>query len=169
VPPTFETVYASCHRDVYALCRYLVGNAADAQDAAQDTFLAVAGALPAFRSEASISTWVHRIAIRCALKVRARSRRAPEPLPIDELTASGDDPRRRNEQATQLAHAMAQLSFEQRTVISLFAIDGLTHAEIAEVLGVPEGTVWSRLHTARKRLAALLSPPDATAADRAAS
>jgi len=156
VPPTFDTVYAATQRDVYALCRHLVGNAADAQDAAQETFLAVAGALPGFRGEASVKTWVHRIAIRCALKIRAKSRRAPEPLPAAELPGERD-PRVDSERSWALARAMAELSFEQRAVISLFAIEGLTHAEIAEVLGVPEGTVWSRLHAARKRLAALLT------------
>ncbi len=156
---SFDQVYAECHRAVYALCRNLIGNAADAQDAAQETFLAVAGALPGFRGESSVKTWVHRIAIRCALRVRAKSKRA-EASELDEERAPGGDPRGRQEQGAQLARAMAELPFEHRTVISLFAIEGLTHAEIAEVLGIPEGTVWSRLHTARKKLAALLAPSD---------
>lgn len=161
--PTFDSVYETCQRDVFALCRHLVGNAADAQDATQETFLAVARALPAFRGEASVKTWVHRIAIRCALQVRARSRRAPEPLPLENLPTASTDPRGPREHASELARAMGELTFEQRTVISLFALDGLTHAEIADVLGVPEGTVWSRLHTARKRLAGLLAPASAIA------
>jgi RNA polymerase sigma-70 factor, ECF subfamily len=56
----------------------------------------------------------------------------------------------------RLERAMNALSFEHRTVIALFAIDGFTHPEIAATLGVSEGTVWSRLHTAKKRLAAAL-------------
>jgi RNA polymerase sigma-70 factor, ECF subfamily len=58
--------------------------------------------------------------------------------------------------ARRLAAALARLPAEQRAVLSLFALDGLGHREIAEILGVPEGTVWSRLHGARKRLAAEL-------------
>ena len=52
--------------------------------------------------------------------------------------------------------ALASLGAEHRAVLSLFAVEGLRHAEIAEVLGIPEGTVWSRLHIARKLLAAAL-------------
>ena len=54
--------------------------------------------------------------------------------------------------AAKVLRAMARLPTEQRAVLSLFALEGLKHKEIAEVLGVPEGTVWSRLHAARKRL-----------------
>jgi len=56
-----------------------------------------------------------------------------------------------------VARAMTTLSSEHRVVLSLFAIAGLTHAEIAETLGVPEGTVWSRLHHAKRKLGELLS------------
>jgi len=55
-----------------------------------------------------------------------------------------------------MARAIASLSFEHRLVLSLFAVAGLTHAEIAEALGVPEGTVWSRLHHAKRKLADLI-------------
>jgi RNA polymerase sigma-70 factor (ECF subfamily) len=47
---------------------------------------------------------------------------------------------------------MDRLSVEHRTVLSLFAVEELSHKEIADILGVPEGTVWSRLNSARKRL-----------------
>jgi RNA polymerase sigma-70 factor (ECF subfamily) len=57
----------------------------------------------------------------------------------------------------RLQRALDALSFEHRTVIALFAIEGLTHPEIAATLGVAEGTVWSRLHTGRKRIAAALA------------
>lgn len=156
--PTFEEVYAECHREVYALCRHLVGNSSDAQDAAQETFLAVASALPRFRGDSSVKTWVHRIGIRCALKVRSRSRRSFEPMETVAAPSTGpaDNPAEARERNQRLARAMERLSFDHRLVISLFAIDGLSHAEIAEDLGVPEGTIWSRLHTAKKQLAAAL-------------
>ena len=56
-----------------------------------------------------------------------------------------------------MARALSSLSFEHRLVLSLFAVAGLTHAEIAETLGVPEGTVWSRLHHAKRKLCELLA------------
>jgi RNA polymerase sigma-70 factor (ECF subfamily) len=155
-PPPFEHVYAECHRQVYALCRNVLGNRADAEDGMQETFLAVARALPKFRNDSSVTTWVHRIAIRCAMR-RAASRRPFEPLDIDPPDDAVDDPVATRDSSARMARAMASLSLDHRLVISLFAIDGLTHAEIAEDLGVPEGTVWSRLHTAKKKLAAALS------------
>jgi RNA polymerase sigma-70 factor (ECF subfamily) len=66
------------------------------------------------------------------------------------------DPALRRERGSQVAAALARLSAEHRTVIALFSLDGLSHREIAETLGIPEGTVWSRLHLARKKLAAEL-------------
>lgn len=60
------------------------------------------------------------------------------------------------QEAERLHRAMQTLSADHRAVLSLFALDGLSHARIAEVLGIPEGTVWSRLHLARKRLRAAL-------------
>jgi RNA polymerase sigma-70 factor (ECF subfamily) len=152
-PPSFDEVYQDCHRQVFALCRHVLGNATDAEDALQETFLAVAGALPRFRGESSVRTWVHRIAIRVAIKLRAR-----RPL-HDELDANaGHDPSAQRADADAVARAMATLSFEHRLVLSLFAVAGLTHGEIADALGLPEGTVWSRLHHAKKNLAAALDP-----------
>lgn len=156
--PSFEEVYTACHRSVYALCRNLVGNRADAQDAVQETFLAVALALPRFRGDASITTWVHRIAVRTAVKVRARHRRPSEPLELDPPASAASNPAVVRDTRERLARAMDALSFDHRLVISLFAIEGLTHAEIAAAVGVPEGTIWSRLHAAKKQRAAALGP-----------
>jgi RNA polymerase sigma-70 factor (ECF subfamily) len=153
---SFDDVYAAHHGQVYTLCRQVVGNRADAQDALQDTFIAVALGLPKFRGESSVRTWVHRIAISAALKVRTRSRRAPEPVEIEVTAPSVPNPGVTRDTRERLARAMDALPFEHRIVIALFAIEGLTHPEIAATLGVPEGTVWSRLHTAKKRLAATL-------------
>jgi RNA polymerase sigma-70 factor (ECF subfamily) len=67
---------------------------------------------------------------------------------------------------------LASLSLEHATMLSLFAAEGLSHSEIAEILGIPEGTVWSRLHTARRKLAEQLAEdgtrwgPPATGAAR---
>jgi RNA polymerase sigma-70 factor (ECF subfamily) len=149
----FDQVYADCHRHVHALCLNLLGNRADAEDAFQETFIAVARALPSFRGESSVTTWVHRIAIRVALKLRARR---PVAVELDDATPASN-PRADHAETDAMSRALASLSFEHRLVMSLFAVAGLTHAEIAETLGVPEGTVWSRLHHAKKQLGALLA------------
>lgn len=151
VASTFEQVYADCHRKVQALCLHLLGNSADAQDAFQDTFLAVARALPTFRCESSASTWVHRIAIRTSLKLRNKRRST------DEMPDTGVDPRPGQIVSDRVTRAMGRLSFEHRVVLALFGVAGMTHAEIAEALGIPEGTVWSRLHNAKQQLGAYLA------------
>lgn len=149
--PSFDTVFAETHGRVLGLCLHLTGNLADAEDAAQETYLAVTKALAKFRREARVSTWVYRIAIRSALRVKAR-RPAVEPLDM-EPASEPRNPALDRERSRQLRRALSRLSFEHRTVLALFSLDGLSHREIAGTLGIPEGTVWSRLHLARKKLA----------------
>jgi RNA polymerase sigma-70 factor (ECF subfamily) len=151
------------HAPVFRLCLHLTGNRADAEDALQETLLALHRALPGFRAESQLSTWVYRITLRVALHVRARQPRDTSPLeeeaqalrfpdgsvPPDRLAAA-------RQESTRLLQAMSRLSAEHRAVLSLFALEGLSHAQIASVLGIPEGTVWSRLHLARKKLMAAM-------------
>jgi RNA polymerase sigma-70 factor (ECF subfamily) len=141
---------------VLALCVHILGSRDDALDALQDTFVSVFRGLDAFRAEAKLSTWIYQIALREALRHKAR-RRPSEPLDDALVAPDGGDPALRREQRERLARALDRLSAEHRTVLSLFALDGLSHREVADVLGVPEGTIWSRLHAARKRLAAELA------------
>ncbi len=152
-------LYAALRAPIFSLCLHLTQDRADAEDALQDTFLAVHRALKDFRGEAELKTWVYRIAIRSALARRARSRRHAG----EELSPATEDPHPGVEasvaarlEAERLRDAMGRLSAEHRAVLSLFALDGLSHREIAEVLGIKEGTVWSRLHLARKKLGELL-------------
>jgi len=135
-------------RRLLALCLHLCGNAADAEDALQETLLALHVAR--FRGESSVETFAYRIALRIALRIKARRRLAGQPS--GEPAGSGAGPIEAAADAAKVLRAMARLPTEQRAVLSLFALEGLKHKEIAEVLGVPEGTVWSRLHAARKRL-----------------
>jgi len=155
----FDELFVALREQVFAVCFHVTGNAADADDALQETFLAVHAGLAKFRGESRLSTWVHRIAISAAIRVRARRRPAADVHEVDP-PARGADPVLASELATRIAAAMERLSAEHRVVISLFAVDELSHAQIAEILGVPEGTVWSRLHAARKRLAAELGDGD---------
>jgi RNA polymerase sigma-70 factor (ECF subfamily) len=140
---------AALSRRVLVLCLHLCGNAADAEDALQETLLALHVAR--FRGESSVETFAYRVALRIALRIKSRRRRqAGEPS--GEPAASGAGAIEAAADAAKVLRAMARLPTEQRAVLSLFALEGLKHKEIAEVLGVPEGTVWSRLHAARKRL-----------------
>jgi len=155
-------LYEELSGKLYALCYGITRDASDAQDAVQETFLSIQRALPQFRGDAQLTTWAYRIAVRAAVSVKARRTRhsgdavdleAADPRPGLEETVEARERQRR------LDAAMRTLSLEHRTVLSLFAVEGLTHPQIASVLGIPEGTAWSRLHLARKRLAAALEAP----------
>lgn len=150
-----QELFRAYRAPLLALCVNITGSRTDAEDALQEVFLAAHRALPRFRGEARLSTWLWRIAVRAALAARTRPERAESELP--ELP--GPPPERAlqaRDEARRVAAAMARLTAEHRVVLSLFAVDGLRHADIAAVLGVAEGTVWSRLHEARRALAALL-------------
>jgi RNA polymerase sigma-70 factor (ECF subfamily) len=158
----FAEVYQALRTSVFALCLHITGRKPEAEDALQDCFVAVHRGLAGFRGEARLATWAYRIAVRSALAVRARrgparaleettSYEASDGSPGPEALASS------RQELARLRAAFDQLSSEHQLVLSLFAVDGLGHVEIAEVLGVPTGTVWSRLHLARKRLNALLA------------
>ena len=144
-------VFRTFRGPVLGLCLHLTGRLADAEDVVQEVFLSVHRALPLFRGESRLSTWIYRIAIRASLEHRAR-RRPAEPLDPELPGPSNEEELVARDRARRLLVAMGRLSAEHRTVLSLFAVDGLSHKEIADILGVPEGTVWSRLNGARKHL-----------------
>lgn len=153
----FAEIYAAFCEPVHGLCRSLCAPA-DADDALQETFCAVLAGLGRFRGESSLSTWIYRIAIRSAVRVRARSRRHAPVEPARERAApAAADPLVAREEHEGIDAALARLSLEHRLVLALFAVEGLPQAEIARILGVAEGTVWSRLCRARKRLATELA------------
>ena len=146
----FEELFEALEGDVRSLCRHVAGS--DGEDALQETFLAVHTALPRFRGEARLTTWVWRIAMRTALRERAkRARKRTASLPRDVETRRSD-PARAVAEADRVAAAMAKLSAEQRALLALAALEDARGEDIAAALGVPLGTVWSRIHSARKKL-----------------
>jgi RNA polymerase sigma-70 factor (ECF subfamily) len=152
----FDTLFRALRLPVLELCLHVAGRRSDAEDGLQETFLAVYRALPAFRGESGLATWVFRIALRAALQLRARRRDHAE---VDSETPSPGDGEVAllvREEARRVQSALGELSAEHRSVLALFALEGLRHAAIAEILGIPEGTVWSRLHVARARLREIL-------------
>ena len=148
---TLEDVVREWHPFVLRTALALAGNVHDAEDIAQEALLAIARGMGGFRGDASLKTWVYRVALRCGVRWLARNRRpgvtgTPEPeAPPDGLPL-------------ELVQAIGRLPLASRTVLLLVAVEGLSHREAAAVLGVPEGTVASRLHQARRRRALLDGP-----------
>jgi RNA polymerase sigma-70 factor, ECF subfamily len=141
------------------LFHQLHGDPSLVEEALQDTFLAVWRAAATFRGEASVATWLFRIAQRCAGRA-ARAIATPTSGMVLSLAEIGEDARdaalagHEEHTLTRLAlhEALRRLSEKQRDVLLLVFVQGFTQDEAAEILGIPVGTVKSRLHAARALL-----------------
>jgi RNA polymerase sigma-70 factor, ECF subfamily len=125
------------------------------EDAAQDVFVAVYRGLRQFRGEAQLSTWIYRIAARHAshLGRRRRVRSFLSILPWHETEPEPQpDPAEKASELRLLDRLLDKLSPKKRMVLVLFEIEGLGVNEIANVMGCPANTVWSRLRHARAEL-----------------
>jgi RNA polymerase sigma-70 factor, ECF subfamily len=135
---------------VYRVALRMLGSEADAQDAAQETFVRAWRALPRFRGDSATSTWLYRIVTRRSLDVLA-ARRPSESLEAAPAPA-GTDPAEAAEQHERLravARAVAALPPEQRAALVLREFEGLPYDQIAEVLDTTVPTVKGRIHRAR--------------------
>ncbi|HKW42279.1 MAG TPA: RNA polymerase sigma factor [Gemmatimonadales bacterium] len=148
--------YAAVARRV---ARAVLGNAEDADDAAQDAMLSALLKLDQYDPRRPFGPWLLRIVANAATdRRRRRTVRRVEPLDPG-LTAGGPRPdttAERRALAERLRQALAELPARRRLAVVLFDVEGYSHAEIAEILKIPEGTVRSEVFHARRRLRALL-------------
>jgi len=132
----------------------------DAYDAAQDAFLAALVKLDQYDPRRPFGPWLMRIVANAATdRRRRRTVRQVEPL-APELTGGGPRPDREAEQSAlgdRLRAALAELPERRRIAVVLFDVEGYSHSEIAQILGIPEGTVRSEVFHARRRLRELLA------------
>jgi len=138
----------------------LLGDPSRAEDALQETFLAVWRYGDRFRGEGSLRGWILRIAAnlsrRVLLRERARQQRIRPPSPPGPVREGPPEPATEllaQERAEAVRDALARLPAEQRMAVSVSALGGLSTEEIAAILGCPPGTVWSRVHHAKRKLA----------------
>jgi len=161
-PAAVGAVYDQHHRAVRAFASRLVGDAAAAEDLLHEVFVALPRAIRGYRFESSLRTFLISIAVNHARHhVRAASRRrsAMGRLAL-EPEGNSQDPeqvQRRKELASLLTRALDTLPLEQRVAFVLCEVEERTSREVAEITGVPEGTVRTRLHHAKKKLREELS------------
>lgn len=141
--------------------RLVLGNDQDADDAAQDGFLAAWRAIDRYDRSRPFRPWLMRIVVNAARDLRRRQtvRRTEELSPV--LAAGSASPERETERALlreRLAGALGELPERQRLAVTMFDAEGFAHSEIAEVLGIPEGTVRSDVFHARRALRTALAP-----------
>lgn len=169
----FRVLVERYQRKVFSIAYGMVHNREDAMDLAQDSFLKAYHNLERFEGTSSFYTWLYRIVVNvCIDHIRRHKKRhtvdyddkvlrdgavegdeniLPSPLGVDPAKAYG-----RRELLEQIGRALEELSPIHKEAILLREIEGLSYAEMADVMGVSKGTVMSRLHHARKNLQAKL-------------
>lgn len=167
-PRAFARLVALHEGMVFNLAARLLGDREEARDVAQNVFLHVYRKLGQFQGRSTLRTWIYRITVnQCHNRRRWwQSRRREKEEPLDEALsgprarqladaqpqASPFDEARRRERGRRVQEGLLRLSFDHRTVLVLREIEGLACEEIADTLGVAEGTVKSRLSRAREAL-----------------
>lgn len=153
-----EALYRRHAPRVHTVIRRLTADASQADDVAQEAWIRAIRALPTFREQALFGTWLHRIAVNCALyRRREQARRGSRELEMpDELLPRS--PEEHPELRVTLERAIERLPPGMRRVLVLHDVEGYTHDEIGELLGVAPGTCKSQLFKARAKMRALLRP-----------
>ena len=156
-PCAWERVLSFCRRQVFNIAYSFVGCADDAEDLAQEALLQVYRRISSFRGDSDLSTWVYRVTVNvCVGKLR---RRRPQPASLEEIGADSvvqiEDPSPRvleSEQQGIVRRAVAELPPKLSAPVILHYFQGLNYEQIAEVLGLPLGTVKSRINRAKMLL-----------------
>ena len=147
---------------VYRLALKMGLSPADAEEAAQEAFVAAWKGLPGFRGDSQFSTWLYRLTGNAAVDLLRREKRHSGAADIDERTdiaAEGADPAEAAEAKSEreaVAQAMAELTPEYREILLLRYMQELDYGEIAAALSVPTGTVKSRINRAKAQLKEIL-------------
>ena len=138
---------------LYALAYRMSGDAEKAREFTQDTFIRAFSRLSQFRGDAAFSTWLHRIMVTVVSNARRSEIRFGREVGLDEAhSIEVSAPEAEPDLKECIARALEKLSEVYRTTLIMHDIQGYTHAEIAGILGVPEGTCKSRLSAARAQM-----------------
>ena len=148
----FEEIYHGHSDRMKSIAYNHLGNVSDAEDAVQETFLKVHRAASTYNGESAFTTWMYRVLINtCYDALRRRQRRiqstSMDDAPVERAGASVDDAKRMT-----LRKMLNELPEQRRTVFTLFEIEGLSHAEIAQILNISEGNSKWILFATKKQL-----------------
>lgn len=155
-PPSMRTVFDEHARYVIRTLRHLGVREADVEDVAQEVFVTVHRKLPEFEGRSKLRTWLYAICLRVASDHRRRAyvvrERATDNPPVDTGERTGDEADTSLESRAFVQELLGELDDDKRAVLVLYEIEGLTMREVAEVVGCPLQTAYSRLHAARDLL-----------------
>ena len=155
---SFETLVRRHERRVYSIAYRMLSREDDARDATQEAFMTALRKLSSFRGEAAFTTWIHRVTVNACYDILRRRQREPVSDPAEEphATASPFDHAEATAQAIDVQRALARVPDDFRAALILHDVQDLPYEEVAEALGVPVGTVKSRIHRGRVALARAL-------------
>ena len=150
----FEEIYRRFGDRMKSIAWNHLGNVSDAEDAVQETFLKIHRAATTFTGEASFATWAFLILVNTCYDVLRRRRRRVEEAPIEDVveTAERTAPSVDDAKRMTLKKLLDELPKQRRTVFTLFEIEGLSHAEIGQILGISEGNSKWILFATKKEL-----------------
>lgn len=160
----FRDLVEAHSEKIIRLCHSFVNNTEDAEDIAQEVFLEVYHSIDAFRGEASLTSWIYRIAVNKSLNFLRAKKRRSFILRFGQVFSSGgqveniasdetpDSRHESNEAAEALRHAVDALSENQRVAFTLHKYDGLPQKEIADIMGLSQASVESLIHRAMQNV-----------------
>jgi RNA polymerase sigma-70 factor (ECF subfamily) len=151
-PSAFEQLYRGFGDRMKSVAYNYLGNVTDAEDAVQETFLKIHRSASGFTGEAAFSTWLYRILVNTCNDALRKRRRRPVESPIEALVVERAGSNVDEAKRMTLRKLLAELPEQRRTVFMLFEIEGLSHAEIAGILGISEGNSKWILFSTKKQL-----------------
>jgi len=158
----FYLLYRENIGRVYAICWRLLGDRQKAEDACQEIFIKVWQKLPGFEGDSSFATWLHSIATRTVIDLWRKDKRLKF-VDADEVTEAVDrhaldvEMQAGDAEVQDLEQAIQRLPPQAKAVFILFALEGYQHMEIADMLGIAEGSSKAQYHRARQLLRSFLS------------
>ncbi len=166
-PQAFEQLVTPHEQMLWRVCWHYTHHQEDAADCLQEAMLKAWRAIGSYRGECALSSWLYRIAATVCLDFLRRQKRLPETESADALAESGFDPADdsptpdaailKTESNADLQAAIDTLPGDMRTVLILYALEGLGYEQIAEATKTSVGTVKSRLNRARQKLTKFLA------------
>jgi RNA polymerase sigma factor (sigma-70 family) len=139
-----------------ALCLRYCKNQEEAEDALMESFVRIYDKIPTFRYQSSLETWMRRITVNISINKLRSQKDIWKELSESEYELGYTDNAMYQLEAKQIMQLIERLPVGYRTVFNLFVVEGYTHKEIAEMMGIDEGTSRSQLAKARKSLQEML-------------
>ena len=165
-PEAFEQLISPLEQLVWRICWHYTGNREAAEDCGQETMIRIWRNLGNYRGDCALESWVYRIAANCCMDF-LRKKKRDRSVSVEPLREQGFDPADSSpgteeqvmaeDEHQRLREAITQLPDEQREALIMTQLEKIPYEEAAQMLGVSEGTIKSRVNRAKARLKEILS------------